>query len=79
VAHRVKRRERRPPFEILTTDGRRFRVNVTQEILDVGNQDDPHAELPGLMELRTDDGRAVNDHGDGTFEIVGLGIRGRRV
>jgi len=72
-------RERRPPFEIQTDDGRRVRVNVTQETLEVGDRDDPHVELPGMMELRTDEGYAVNDRGDDTYEIVQVGLRGRRV
>lgn len=69
---------RRDPFEIRTEGGRRFRVLVMQEMLDVSSQDGD-AELPGDLMLRTEDGGAVNDCGDGTFEIVALGIRGRRV
>lgn len=81
MRQRVKRRVQLAPFEIQTESGRRVRILGTQEILDVSSQDfqGADAEISGDVVLRTEDGGEVIDCGDGTYEIVQSGLRGRRV
>lgn len=68
---KIKRIESVGEFTVRATDAKQYRVRHTREILDVGTQDNPNAELPGMNHLRTTDGRAVNKTGDRTYEIVG--------
>jgi hypothetical protein len=75
---RVTRHVGTDEFTVQVPDGRRFAVLEHTSMIDAGSHDGP-GEIRGLRELRTADGLAVNVRGDGTYEIVALGLTARRV
>ena len=66
-------------FEAEAANGKRFTICKCQGSIPAGDLDDPSATLPGLPTLRTFDGMAVNNNGDGIYTIVELNLRVRRV
>ena len=66
-------------FKARADDGRTFTICKYQpDILD-GTLDDLKATLPGLPYFRTSDGAAVNERGNGIYEIVHLRLKVRRL
>lgn len=68
---KIKRIELVYEFVAQDSAGKRYRLQHLREIVDVATRDDPGAELPGLEQLKTLDGRSANRVAKGRYEIVG--------
>lgn len=67
-------------FAAESDDGQRFRMLVYQTFIDVCSRSNPNAPpAKGQKTLRTDEGYHVNRIDEDHFEIVGLGLRLKRV
>jgi hypothetical protein len=67
-------------FRAVSEDGRLFNLLVFTTMTDVSSMSNPNAaSLKGPMRVCTSDGQNCNYVGDDTFEIVGLGLRVKRV
>jgi hypothetical protein len=67
-------------FDAVSEDGRRFRMLVYTTMIDARSMSNPNAApLEGLKRVCTSDGDNCNRVDDDTFEIVGLGLRVKRV
>jgi len=60
-------------FDAIDEQGRRHRLHVYVDVLDVGTFGDPDATIDGLRSIETDDGDPVNSLGEGRYEIVTTG------
>ncbi len=62
-------------FVAVDQQGRRVRVLKSQTMHDVRTHGEPNAPpMPGLMSLRTEDGKAVNRIEKGKYEVVQTGV-----
>jgi len=57
-------------FVAVDEKGNKQTLHVFTDICDARTFDDPDAELEGLMQIRTEDGKAVNRLGKGKYKIV---------
>lgn len=64
-------------FAVYAADGTKLRVITIQHMIDATSMDGPGV-VPGLRELRLEDGRAVNYLDENTFQIVATGEIVRR-
>jgi len=60
-------------FIAVGEDGSERKLHIFTQIIDAGTLDNPDAELEGLKELRTDDGKAVNRLEKGKYQVVVTG------
>lgn len=60
-------------FNTHAPDGRTVRLYVYQDIIHAGTFQDPHATIPGLKRIETEDGDAVNYIDEQTFTLVVTG------
>ena len=60
-------------FVAVSEDGAERTIHIFTDILDARTFNDPHAELPGLRQLRTERGDAVNRLDKGKYQIVVTG------
>jgi len=65
-------------FDAASDDGQRFHMLVYTTMIDAGAMSQPNA-VPLLKRICTLDGQVCNRIDDSTFEIVGLGLRVKRV
>ena len=66
-------------FKARAEDGRTFTIFKYQPHVPAHTLDDPDDTIPGLPYLQTAAGRTVNRCGNGTYEIVGLGLKVRKI
>ena len=66
----VKRTELVDQFTARADNGDEFLIYVYQHYNDAGTLQNPNAEMPGLKELMTSDGRHVNVKGKDIYEIL---------
>lgn len=67
-------------FNAESEDGQQFHMLVFTTMIDVSSGSNPNAApLEGLKMVCTSDGQDCNRLDDDTFEIVGLGVRVKRV
>ena len=71
----VKGQRHKSTFDAYDEGGQRYRLHVWVDVHDVGDREDPDAEIEGLKSIATDDGRAVNRLEKGVYQIVGPNIR----
>ena len=72
MASKIKRIER-TTFAAKDSNGMPCRIQVLTSILDVSHSEDRNAEIKGLAELKTEDGRAVNVIAKGKYQVVQTG------
>ena len=60
-------------FNTRNRAGDLVRLYVYQEFVDAGNFDNPHATLPGMKRIETEDGDYVNYVDDQTYTVVSTG------
>lgn len=51
-------------------DGRCVNLNIYTDMINAGTFDNPKAVIPGLKEIKTDDGLSVNRLDKGKYQIV---------
>ena len=61
-------------FEAIGSDSETYTVFVYTNYINARTMTDPHAVVEGLKELRTSDGRAVNQVRKGEYKIVQTGL-----
>lgn len=66
----MSRVSREDSFWVETEAGERILIDEWQHWISTASHSDPHAEVEGLKEYRTRDGRAVNLKPDGSFEVL---------
>ena len=66
-------------FEARAIDGRKFTICKYQDFVDADDLDNPGAKIPGGAILQTLDGKRVTQNGGGTYTILGLNIKVRRL
>lgn len=66
-------------FLVITDSGQKHLVYEYTNILDASSFENPNATMPGLKELRTSDGKAVNFVSEGVYKIVVLDVIARRI
>lgn len=66
-------------FQVVTENGQEFTVEGYRKMIAAGHMGNPNEHiLGGLIELRTTEGYAVNNLGNGEYEIVNLQIKAKR-
>jgi hypothetical protein len=55
-------------------DGQSYTIYEYTDFIEARSHDDPTAQSPGLTELRTRDGMAVNWRGKGVYQILTTGV-----
>jgi hypothetical protein len=66
-------------FRIRTAKGQEFIVVERQEEIPAADLENPDDVLMGLRSLRTREGWAVTELGEGIYEIVQFGLKARKV
>ncbi|MEA3031179.1 MAG: hypothetical protein QOG13_2504 [Sphingomonadales bacterium] len=66
-------------FDVRTETGQVLRLFEFQDIINAGTKDDPHATIPGMKSIVTEDGREVNFIDENTFHIVSRGQDATRI
>ena len=61
-------------FMVDGNDGRSYTIYIYTDFINAGTLDDPRAEIEGLKELRTSDGKAVNRLSKGEYQVVQTGV-----
>ena len=60
-------------FNTRNDNGDLVRLSVYQQVIDAGHYKDPHATIPGVKRIVTEDGEHVNFVDDETFTVVSTG------
>jgi hypothetical protein len=60
-------------FNAIDDDGETHALHVYGSMIDVSDFDNPNAEIEGLKQIQTDDGKHVNRLEQGRYQIVATG------
>jgi hypothetical protein len=71
----AKRTEHTGSFSAVDAGGHQHTLQVFTDILDAGTPNDPDAERPGAISIRTLDWAVVNRIAKGEYEVIPTGQR----
>jgi len=61
-------------FNAIDKNAHQYKVDIYTDYMNGGNSQDPSMLIPGIKELRTDDGMHVKRRKQGVYEIIETGV-----